>query len=114
MSRVVTKRWTWGRPDRPQGPEPEGPTHLQFVKELAWRTGLLGLGMFLVLTDDPARNLRLNALTYLVALVWCRYDGALARGRWGAASLEAIVWYLAAVGFARLLVFLIGDPLAPG
>lgn len=84
------------------------------MKELAWRTGLLGIGMFLVLTDDPLRNLRLNAIAYLVALVWCRYDGAVSRGRWGAAALEAIVWYLAAVSFARMLVLLFGDPLVPG
>lgn len=34
-------------------------------------------------------------------------------GRWGAAAFEAVIWYLAAVAFARLLVLLIGDPLAP-
>jgi len=109
----VTKRWTWGRPDRPQGPEPGRPTHLQLMKELAWRTGLLGIGLFLVLTDDPSRNLRMNVLAYVVALVWCRYDGALSHGRWGAAAFEAIVWYIASVGFARLLLLLLGEPMAP-
>jgi hypothetical protein len=69
--------------------------------------------MYLVLTDDPARNLRLNALAYLVALVWCRYDGALSRGWWIAAAFEAVLWYIAAVGLARVLVLLLGDPSAP-
>lgn len=70
--------------------------------------------MFLVLTDDPSRNLRLNALAYLVALVWCRYDGAVSCGRWGAAAFEAIGLYIAAVSFARILILLFGDPLMPG
>jgi len=86
---------------------------MNLIRELAWRTGLLGLGVYFALTGDPARNLRMNALAYVVALVWCRYDGALSRGRWGAAAFEAVLWYIAAVGFARVLVLLLGDPSAP-
>jgi len=108
----MTKPWNWGSPDRPEGPEPERPTPLELTRRLAWRTGLLGAGMFLALTDDPSRNLRMNAVAYLVALVWCRCDGAFSAGRWGAAAFEAVIWYLAAVGFARLLVLAFGSPSA--
>lgn len=79
---------------------------LNLIRELAWRTGLLGFGLFLVLTDEPQRDLRLNALTYFIAVVWCRYDGFLSGRRWGGALLEAILWYIAAAGFARMLMVL--------
>jgi hypothetical protein len=88
------------------------PSDLRLIKELAWRAGLLGLGLYLVLTDDPSRNLRLNALAYVLALIWCRYDGMLSRGRWGAAAFEAMIWYLIAIGFGRMALWLLGDPLA--
>lgn len=110
----MTDRWERDRAEDPSRPASARSFDPNVIRELAWRTGLLGLGMYLVLTDDPTRNLRLNALAYVVALVWCRYDGALSRGRWGAAAFEAVIWYLAAVAFARMLVLLIGDPLAPG
>ncbi|MCB4825340.1 hypothetical protein [Roseicella aerolata] len=48
-----------------------------------------------------------------MTLVWCRYDGAFSRGRWSAVTFEAVIWYIAAVGFERMLVVPLGDPSVP-
>jgi hypothetical protein len=56
----VPDQWDQGRAGEPPRPASVRLPDPNMIRELAWRTGLLGLGMYLVLTDDPPRNLRLR------------------------------------------------------
>jgi hypothetical protein len=76
-----------------------------------WRGSLLGTVLFLVLTDDPVRNLRYNLISYIVALVWCYYDGVRARGRWSVAWYEGLWLHLIGIVVAKGLILIFGSPL---
>lgn len=78
-----------------------------------WRGILLGTALFLSLTDDPDQNLRHNFISYIVALVWCYYDGIFARDRWSAAWLEGLFLHLIGVAVGNLLTLIVGNPLIP-
>ena len=45
---------------------------------LMWRGVLLGSALYLLLGEDPEANLKLNGVSYIVALVWSYYDGLFA------------------------------------
>lgn len=83
------------------------------VAGVLWRGALLGSVLFLSLTDDSDRNLRHNFISFIVAMVWCYYDGALTRGRWSVAWIEGLALHFTGVGFASLLILLVGSPLMP-
>ena len=97
----------------PFSPSLLDPVWLRFVRELMWRNGLVGLSLYLLLTDNQWRNLRLNAVAYTVVVVWCYYDGALARGRWRSSLLEGFGWYFIAIQTTTLLTLVFGSPLTP-
>lgn len=78
-----------------------------------WRGALLGTVLFLSLTDDPDRNLKHNLISYIVAMVWCYYDGAFSRRRWLLAWFEGVLLHLAGVGFGNLLALVFGNPVIP-
>lgn len=75
---------------------------------MLWRGPLLGTTLLLVLSDDRYRNLRLNLAAYIVAMVWCYYDGMFSRRRWGIAWFEGVLLYVVAVCFANLLGLVFG------
>lgn len=80
---------------------------------ILWRGALLGTALFLSLTGDPDQNLRHNFISYIVALVWCYYDGTFARGRWSIAWFEGLLLHLIGVAVGNLLALLLGNPLFP-
>jgi hypothetical protein len=72
---------------------------------------LLGIGMYPVLMDDPAQNVVPAALPIL----WLSFGAAptvrcLAGG--GVCRVQAVISYLAVVGFRRMLVLLLRNPCA--
>ena len=83
---------------------------LRLVAEVALKCGLLGLGLYLLLTANEAQNLRLNGVVYVVSAIWCYYDGALARRRVAVAAIEGALWYLTAIQFCKLLIAVFGAP----
>ena len=83
------------------------------VGSFLWRGALLGTALFLSLTDDPGQNLRHNLISYIVALVWCYYDGAAAHRRWSVAWLEGLLLHLIGVAVGNLLTLIFGSPLLP-
>lgn len=75
-----------------------------------WRGFLLGCALYLALGADQGANLRLNLISYIVALVWSYYDGVIAKCRWSVAAVEGILLHLTAVQVGSLLSILLGMP----
>lgn len=75
------------------------------------RAVLLGTFLYLILTDDPDLNLKLNILPYIIAVVWSYFDGVFAKRQWKISFLEAVFIYIGAVQFGRMLSFTFGNPL---
>lgn len=87
------------------------PRALREVGALMWRGVLLGTTLYLALRDDPETNLKLNGISYILALLWAYYDGLFAKRRWPFAFPEAIFLHLCGVQVANLLILLFGNPL---
>lgn len=81
---------------------------------ILWRGVLLGTALFLIIGDDPSRNLRYNAVAYIIAVIWSYYDGLIARRRWPISGIEGLLLYGTIVGFGNLLVLLFGSPIITG
>lgn len=86
-----------------------GPDAMRAAGTVIWRSVLLGVTLYLALTEDRGTNLRLNLIFYVIALVWSYYDGVVSKRRWHVAWAEAIFVYLAAVQFGRLLWIMFGN-----
>lgn len=78
---------------------------------LMWRGVLLGSALYLLLGEDPEANLKLNGVSYIVALVWSYYDGMFARRIWLIAFVEAIFLHLLGIQVGNLLATFFGNPL---
>ncbi len=78
---------------------------------LMWRAVLLGTALYLMLGDDPDANLKLNGVSYIVAVIWVYYDGVFAKRMWSIAWLEAIFLHLAGMQVGNLLAAIFGNPL---
>ena len=78
---------------------------------LLWRGVLLGTALYLLLGKDPEANLKLNGVSYIVALVWSYYDGMFARRVWSMAFVEAIFLHLLGIQVGNLLAAIFGNPL---
>jgi hypothetical protein len=89
------------------------PESMRVACAMIFRAFLIGTILYLSLTDDRYINLQRNFTAYIVALVWCYYDGFFARYRWSAAGIEAIVLHIMAVQVGNLLAFVFGSPLRP-
>lgn len=76
-----------------------------------WRGILLGSALYLLLGEDPEANLKLNGVSYIVAVVWSYYDGMFARRVWSMAVVEAIFLHLLGVQAGNLLAAFFGNPL---
>lgn len=79
-----------------------------------WRGALLGIALYLLLGDDPSVNLKLNGVSFIVAMVWSYYDGAFSRRRWSIAWSEGLIMHLAGVQVANILSLIVGHPLTTG
>lgn len=55
-------------------------------------------------------NLKLNGISYIAAVVWSYYDGALARRKWSTAWLEGLFMHLAGIQMGNILAFVFGNP----
>jgi len=80
---------------------------------LLWRAALLGTALYLLLEPDQSANLRLNLLSYIVALVWSYYDGLFVNRLWRYAWIEAIFLHFAGVQIGNLLTLVFGNPVIP-
>ncbi|WP_372921654.1 hypothetical protein [Roseovarius sp.] len=78
---------------------------------LMWRGVLLGTALYLLLGEDPEANLKLNGVSYIVAVVWSYYDGMFARRVWSMAFVEAIFLHLLGIQVGNLLAVIFGNPL---
>jgi hypothetical protein len=78
---------------------------------MMWRATLIGVVLYLSLSDDRYLNLQRNLVAYIVAFVWCYYDGVLAKHRWSIAWIEAVFLHLMVVQIGNLLTFAFGSPL---
>ena len=78
---------------------------------LMWRGVLLGSALYLLLGEDPEANLKLNGVSYIVALVWSYYDGMFARRIRLIAFVEAIFLHLLGIQVGNLLAAFFGNPL---
>lgn len=78
---------------------------------LMWRGVLLGTALYLLLGEDPEANLKLNGVSYIVAVVWSYYDGVFARRAWSMAFVEAIFLHLLGIQVGNLLAAIFGNPL---
>ncbi len=84
---------------------------LRATSALMWRSVLLGSALYLLLGEDPEANLKLNGVSYIVALVWAYYDGMFARRFWSMAFVEAIFLHLLGIQVGNLLAAFFGNPL---
>ena len=84
---------------------------LRATGALMWRGVLLGAALYLLLGEDPEANLKLNGVSYIVALVWSYYDGMFARRVWSMAFVEAIFLHLLGIQVGNLLAAIFGNPL---
>ncbi|GER06684.1 hypothetical protein GCM10007972_13090 [Iodidimonas muriae] len=83
---------------------------LRAAGTVVWRAILLGSALYLALTPDQDANLRLNMISYIVALVWSYYDGVFSRGRWSFSAVEGIFLHLIGVQVGNLLALMFGNP----
>lgn len=74
------------------------------------RGALLGTALYLMIGNDPFANLKLNGVSYIAAVVWSYYDGALARRKWSTAWLEGLFMHLAGIQMGNILSFVFGNP----
>lgn len=79
------------------------PHSLRAGGTVLWRGVLLGTLLCLFIGPETSVNLKMNAASYVVALIWCYYDGVFSRRVWSLAWLEAIFLHLAGVQFGNLL-----------
>lgn len=84
---------------------------LRTTGALMWRGVLLGSALYLLLGEDPEANLKLNGVSYIVAVVWSYYDGMFARRIWSVAFVEAIFLHLLGIQVGNLLAAIFGNPL---
>jgi len=77
---------------------------------LVWRGVLLGTALYLLLGEDSVANLKLNGVSYIVALVWTYYDGTFARRIWSMAFVEAAFLHIFGVQVGNLLAAIFGNP----
>ena len=84
---------------------------LRATGALMWRGVLLGTALYLLLGEDPEANLKLNGVSYIVAVVWSYYDGMFARRVWSMAFVEAIFLHLLGIQVGNLLALIFGNPL---
>lgn len=78
---------------------------------VVWRGVLLGCALYLALGDDPVRNLRYNLISYIIAIVWCYYDGIGASRRWSTAWYEGLLLHLIGIVVGKVLILAFGSPL---
>ncbi|WP_146203000.1 hypothetical protein [Silicimonas algicola] len=76
-----------------------------------WRGILLGTALYLLIGEDAEANLKLNGVSYIVALVWAYYDGMFIRRIWAMAFVEAAFMLLIGVQVANLLAAVFGNPM---
>ncbi len=88
-----------------------GPEVWPHVRVLFWRGFLLGTALYLLLTSDPVRNLRYNAIAFIAAYIWTYYDGLMVKRRWSLAWTEALFLHLLTVQFGNILILIFGSPL---
>ena len=86
-------------------PEDDG---FQFARELLWRTGLIGVAFFVMPPFAIAPTFEQVVAAYIAVVIWCYYDGAVARGRWPFAVLEAGVWTFLATRWTQLFLLSFG------
>lgn len=84
---------------------------LRATGTLMWRGVLLGTALYLLLGEDPEANIKLNGVSYIVAVVWSYYDGMFARRAWSMAFVEAIFLHLLGIQVGNLLAVTFGNPL---
>lgn len=87
------------------------PASARAAAAMMWRATLIGVVLYLSLFDDRYLNLQRNLAAYIVAFVWCYYDGVLAKHRWSIAWTEAVFLHLMVVQIGNLLTFAFGSPL---
>lgn len=100
----------WNRDEGRLGRIGLGPDGIRAAGRAIWRGVLLGITLYLALTEDRDMNLRLNLIFYIIAFVWSYYDGIVSKRRWHFAWAEAIFVYLVAVQTGRILGFTFGSP----
>lgn len=86
-------------------------TTLRATGALMWRGVLLGSALYLLIGENPEANLKLNGVSYIVAVVWSYYDGMFARRIWSMAFVEAIFLHLLGIQVGNLLAAFFGNPL---
>ena len=82
------------------------------VQILLWRSVLLGTALYLAFTENPARNLRYNAIAFIVAYIWSYYDGVLTKRKWSTSWTEGLCLHLLTVQIGNILIVAFGSPLA--
>ena len=87
------------------------PDSLRAFGALMWRGVLLGSALYLLLGEHTEPNLKLNGVSYIVAVVWSYYDGMFTRRVWSMAFVEAIILYLLGIQVGNLLAVIFGNPL---
>jgi hypothetical protein len=85
-----------------------GPFPVQYVKEVLWRTGLIGVALFVMPPFAIAPTFGQLATVYVAIIVWCYYDGGLKPGGWLMAILEACLWLFLAMKWGQLLLLCFG------
>lgn len=87
------------------------PASARTATAIIWRAMLIGVVLYVSLSDDRYLNLQRNLVAFIVAFVWCYYDGLFARRRWSAVWIEAVLLHLIVVQTGNLLAFAFGSPL---
>lgn len=86
------------------------PASARAAAAMMWRATLIGIVLYLSLSDDRYLNLQRNLIAFIVAFVWCYYDGVLTKRRWSFAWIEAVFLHLMVVQVGNLLTFAFGSP----
>lgn len=76
---------------------PPDPERVKLALKIGWRCFLIGLLMFAAPSSaEGSVRFSVHIIAYLVAVVWCYFDGATA-GRLHLSLLEGFVWYVIAL-----------------
>lgn len=78
----------------------------RFAGEFAWRTFLIGLGLFAMPPLAVAPTTGQLIVTFIGIVIWCYYDGAFARGSWPRAMLEGGIWFFWGTRWTQVLLLL--------
>jgi hypothetical protein len=82
---------------------------LPIAIEFTWRTFLIGLALFVMPPFAIVPSVEQHGLVFIAIVIWCYYDGALARGNWPRAVLEAGIWFFLATKWTQALLLFFGS-----